>query len=102
MTPITSSEDEVPLRLGIRTEFSIHPHETLDRLLHEIKYNQARKLAQKILDKEKFFSLKIDKDYGQMQADVIVLTQEEYTNILKAKFKAGMDHARGFMPEYYR
>jgi len=100
MTPITSTEDQIPLRLSIRTEFALHDHETMGQVLYEVKNKQARQLAEKILSIPKFFELKADSAYGAMRADVICLTQEDYTNILRERFKAGVDHARGFMPEW--
>lgn len=100
MTPITSTQDEVPLRLAIQSQFAVHSHDNLGYLLHEIKRKQAHQLAEKILSEDKFFKLDIDKEYGSMRADVICLTQEEYANILKEKFKAGIQHAQGYMPAW--
>ena len=100
MTPITTSEDEAPIRLGIRTQFALHKHESAGQILYEVKRKQADLLAHKILEHDKFFNVLIDKEYGSMRADVLCFTQEEYNIALKKQFMAGIKHAENFMPTW--
>lgn len=92
MTPIYDTND-VPLRLHINQQFAVHQQEDTGFVLHMLREKNARFLAQKILENEKFFDLKIERGYGELQSSVIVMTEKEYADKLQSQFKAGALHA---------
>jgi len=101
MTPITDTDNLPPLRLGCVQQFAAHKHESVGEIMHMVRGRIARELAEKIVREDKFFELHVDKNgYGTMRTDIIVLTQQEYADFAREKFKQGLQHAQGFMPQW--
>lgn len=101
MTPIYDQHTiDQFLQLHVNAQFSAHQHESFGELLFKLKEQQARKLAQQILNEKKFFDLKIDAGYGTLRSDVIVMTSQELADFSRKQFRKGVDHAQGFMPTW--
>lgn len=100
MTPISSTGDKVPLRLHISQQFALNTRMGLGEIVHLLREQAARKLALEILSLEKCFSVKLDKDFGTQRADLIVMTEQEYADLMREQFKKGIHHAQGFMPQW--
>ncbi len=97
MTPIEQTKPEV-LQLQVRQQFAVSKYESNEEVIHIIRQKAARMLSERIMDEPKFYNLKIDKSYGELRVDVMVMTQVEYMDLCKRQFKAGLEHAQGFMP----
>jgi len=100
MTPISDSNNIPPLRLSMVQQFATHEHESLGEVMHIVRSRIASRLAEKIVREAKFFELKLDGGYGTMRTDIIVMTQQEYADFAREKFKQGVQHAQGFMPTW--
>lgn len=100
MTPITDTNDLPPLRLWVRQQFATHQHESLGEVMHIVRTRIARELAEKILQEDKFFELSVERGFGTMRTDIIVMTKQEYADFAREKFKQGLQHAQGFMPTW--
>jgi hypothetical protein len=100
MTPITDTNNLPLLRLRVVQQFATHPHESHGGILNVVRTNIARELAEKIVREEKFFELTVENQYWTMRTDCIVLTQQEYADFAREKFKQGLQHAQGFMPQW--
>lgn len=98
MSPIVSSKDKPPFELHIRQEFAMSRHEPSGNILSILRQQTAKILAEKILAEERFFELTMDKDFGALRSDVIVMTVDEFFDRSRRKFKEGMEHAQGFRP----
>lgn len=74
----------------------------LGELIHITKTKLSRQLAEKILDTHDFFRTRSYRYGGTEMTDItvdaIVLTEQEYIDLMKSQFARGMEHARGFMP----
>lgn len=100
MTPITDTKNLPPLRLGYRQQFIMHKHESLGEILSISRQKIARELAMKITEEDKFFSIKMDNDYGSLRTDIIVMTEQEYADLMREQFSSGVRHAQGLMPQW--
>lgn len=98
MTPITDSNNLPPVRLVMIQQFATHQHMSPGEILHLTRTKIARELAEKIIREDKFFELKMIGEYGSLRTDCIVMTQQEYADFAREKFKQGLQHAQGFMP----
>jgi len=102
MTQIYSSEDLPPRRLQIQALHQCNTRLDYGSMIQMQKENMARRIAQVIVDEKKFYDISIENDLAKMRVDVMVLTQDEYADIMRKQFKAGLNHAAGFMPMEYK
>ena len=61
----------------------------------------ARQLAQKCVECDDLVEIVADDLFLKVQADCIIMTQNELADLMRAQFKAGLEHARGFMTTCY-
>lgn len=101
MTPISDQNTaDKFVKLAVRSQFVIHQHENFGEIENLLRVEQSRKLALDIMSHRKFFELKIDRDYGTLRADIVVMTNQELADILREHFHKGVDHAQGYMPKW--
>lgn len=101
MTPISDQNTaDKFVRLSVRSQFVTHQHESFGELENLLRVEQSRKLALDIMSHRKFFELNIDRDYGTLRADVIVMTTQELLDMQKEYFCKGVNHVQNFMPKW--
>lgn len=100
-TTIHSTDDPPPRKLAVKAQFAVRDAIPDGAVISILRDNAARDIAQKIIDESKFFEVKIDKMFGVLRADVIVLTEQEYVDLMRNQFRKGVDYAHGFMPTSY-
>ena len=105
MSTVITSLDQLPeRRIAVQTQLFVSRHLTNDREIAIVKERMAMQIARKILEKDDLFNTRIEDfvAWGHkvmyVEADCIILTQEEYANIMREKFSQGLQHAQGFMP----
>jgi hypothetical protein len=98
---IFDSEKIVGKRLSTKAVVAISEYEH-GGVIYAIQREMAMKLSDAIMKDSAFFKSEIDKlsrmPMVTYQADVVVLTQDEYKHIQEEAFKKGLHHAYGFMP----
>lgn len=67
------------------------------REISAMREKVARQVAQKCVEFDDLVEITIDGPFIQVQADCIVMTQNELADLMRAQFRAGLDHARGFL-----
>lgn len=65
-----------------------------------IREKLAREIAQKCIECNDLVEIVPDGVFVKVQADCIVMTSEELADLMRKQFKAGLEHAHGFMPVY--
>lgn len=98
MTPIFDVNDILSRRLSQKQQFSIHEHESVGEIEHLLRRKAACSIADMIIKEPAFFKLDISAMYGTLRTDAFIFTESEITALLRDRFDAGLNHARGFMP----
>lgn len=92
--------DETPSRRLVLKHTVVLDHRTNDEALRIVQEKMARRLAQTIMESEKFFKTRAYNDTGptvvEYAADCIILTQDEYADLHRKIFREGVEHARYF------
>lgn len=106
-TTVTSTADLINRRLQIHKVIAMDRPGEADYEMHKVKRDMAMALADKIMEKDDFFNLRYEDlaAYGTrmmiVNADCIVITQQEFYNLMRDQFAKGVHHATGFMPRDY-
>lgn len=66
--------------------------------IEQARYRLSRQIAELCVKHNDLVEIVTDGPFLKIQADCIVLTQEELADLMRKQFKAGLEHARGFMP----
>ena len=92
-------------RLSVRRMVALHPSMNFGDAVEIANRDMAMQLATRIMDGEPLFQKRGDYIAGttalEYGADCIVLTTEEYTEMRREAFEAGLRHAQGFMPKNF-
>ena len=98
MTPIYNSEDKRPLELSYKQKFALNTYQTMDEVHSRMRYDAARRIADKVMEQEKFFRIETnDPGYASMRTSIIMMTPDEYSEFHQENFKRGLNHAKGYM-----
>lgn len=98
MTKVYSLHDIPKSRLHVSYQVA-ESQLPFGEVLVRTKETLARQLSHTILEKDGAFSVtQPAKGYFQVDADVVVLTSNEFRQLMQEQFKKGVDHAQGFMP----
>ena len=96
MTPIFDSKDLPGFKIHFRQTFAIQKRDW-DFFLSKARSSISRQAAEKIVEQPRFFRLEVKDEYCTVEADMIVMTQDEYCEAMQKKFREGIDHANGFV-----
>ena len=90
--PVTSLEDLPKCRLSVKTVLAPGRYPG-DLEIQTAKDNMRRSLAAKMLEQEKLFSVSLSQDgFMTVRADIVVMTAEQFGDLMIAQFKKGVDH----------
>lgn len=92
MKEITSLDDLPKCRLSVRSMFP-PGHYPNDAQVSMTKDTMRHKLAAKMLENDDIFKVSFSRDeYMTVYADVVVMTPEQFTDLMLAQFKRGVKH----------
>ena len=100
VTNVFDTQDEFGLRWHATQQFQTRMFgpPTAGELITHLRESAAKQMAREVCKKDGFFNVAIDSSgFGVQHMDCVVLTQEEYASALQKQFKAGVQHASGFM-----
>lgn len=98
MTTIFSLDDIPNSHLRISTQIAVRPNYLGDMIVRS-KADMALCLSHKILELDRAFKVReVAPEVVQLDADVIVMTSEEFRQLMQMQFKKGIQHAQGFVP----
>lgn len=102
MNKVFSVFDIPTSRLHIDTTVALHQGDE-GRVIHLAREQATKRLAAMISELPKALSVSTPMPgYCKVSADVIVLTSEEFADLMQRQFRAGVDHAQGFMPREFQ
>ena len=84
--------------IRVKAEFAVGPRQSAGEITVMMRRKVSQAVTEKMLDRSDMFSIKIEKGYGEVAADIVALTHEELADLLRKQFRAGVAHASGFRP----
>lgn len=98
---IFSTEDLPKRRIGVRQVISNRMNENIGLQMQLTREKMFRMLSAQLAGDEQFVQMTATPDFVTLDIDCIVLTQDELRALMQAQFKAGIQHAQGFLPSRY-
>jgi hypothetical protein len=100
MNTIFSTDDLPKRRLYLKQTLANRNANDAGREISIMREQITKQIAQKCVENGELVSIVASDMFVAVVADCIILTTDELDALMRKQFRAGIDHARNFMPSY--